>query len=973
MAPPGRRPAPIPRQLPHRHSPLSPHTVAAAADGRGDPRRIHRVKSVSTALAGLASPRKCRGPASSSSFATSRRGGRGRGLVPRRLALRRSNSGGGSVCSGRGLSAPAERLLDEGDDDGDESYRSNTLHNLTRPRAGALDGSQGTSSTRTIAEEDDAPRRQDRRPLMASSPVPADATELRRTRPAAAVAGDDDGHGHGHDDTGGDELARAGDEALLFVYGPSCLEHLRSAVFALPPVSSSFADVADAYQRETFRLATALRYCCPSSSPSSPPCSPDQRRRAARLCGMTDDQLAILHPRDYCEIKWDALRRAYDLLLHEEEENKARPGTTREAEAPQEQASAPSARDTFNLFDPSEGEEDLDDGASGGTASSPLDYSYRSQDEEDPGRPAGPVHCTPAASGDGRDRTRAAPKEALPCAPQRSPTDPMEELDQLVRDARAKNSRGLSAAARVAPKGNPRSRAAAGAATSVPFDPFDLYDGGRDEDEGAGVDAGVDAGGEESLASEPRGPSNETTAAATTVFVCALPRPTPEDGAAGEGRGESAAILGGVARRARPPSGVGDGTSWNSLDRDGPLNSLALSTTESSPMAPPCHILNSAGSGSSVAESKTDGDGVDLAARSRSTSKNGRRHIGSRALEMPTDPRKGNEVHLTRGSSSDVSYLTDDLCHDSVAMEEEQLDGLDCFERSSGSSLGDHPEHEHEDKNKEQTSEGHQELDRDSYLGAGSHSIGAEDRSDEDWGSRAAAHRRVSRGAEPEGPNMSQEEADDGTPSCEPAGPHMSEERAGAENAADAALVAALAHGREDVEIDTFLRIASRFSAMNTKCGHDGSGSVATSATGASSEDLLQSSVLLCSLDDMTTTSNSNPRPPRAMENEEEEGTQPAVASTPCGEEQREEIDDKYDHAIDYFPPIKEESRAMVRFSVPEDDEPDHTTVASMEFIPCVDCIIDSVDDALHSMEQLCGSVVFSSQGSKEGTVRIGE
>merc|ERR1712194_96284 len=150
---------------------------------------------------------------------------------------------------------------------------------------------------------------------------------------------------------------------------------------------------------------------------------------------------------------------------------------------------------------------------------------------------------------------------------------------------------------------------------------------------------------------------------------------------------------------------------------------------------------------------------------------------------------------------------------------------------------------------KEQNSEGHQELDRNGYLSKESHSMGTKDHPEEEWGSHAAVHGMVSRGVEPEGPNMSKEEAD--SSSREPEGPNMSVGQVGTENAADAALAAALAHGREGGEIKTFLQMASRFSAMN-KYSHGGSGSVATSSTGASSKDLLQSSLLLCSLDEMT-------------------------------------------------------------------------------------------------------------------------
>ncbi len=122
---------------------------------------------------------------------------------------------------------------------------------------------------------------------------------------------------------GGEEVARPGDEALLFVYGAN--PDLRSDVFKLPP-DSTFRDVDGAHNELKEQIDLALG--CPSQYP----------KEAAILFGMTAEHMAFLSPRSFVEIKRDAIARAYAMLLKEEEDARAKEEEVEKAQEEEEKA-----------------------------------------------------------------------------------------------------------------------------------------------------------------------------------------------------------------------------------------------------------------------------------------------------------------------------------------------------------------------------------------------------------------------------------------------------------------------------------------------------------------------------------------------------------------------------------------------------------------------------------------------------------
>jgi hypothetical protein len=138
-------------------------------------------------------------------------------------------------------------------------------------------------------------------------------------------------HGHNEDDDddlddlvdGGDddyddddEIARAGNEALLLVYGHNV--NLYTDVFLLPPSSDRRSDISPAGRSHDLEESIEKSYEELTEQLSLALACGDYQWEAAVVCGYNDRSARDMDPGTFLEIKRDALRRAREILLDDE-------------------------------------------------------------------------------------------------------------------------------------------------------------------------------------------------------------------------------------------------------------------------------------------------------------------------------------------------------------------------------------------------------------------------------------------------------------------------------------------------------------------------------------------------------------------------------------------------------------------------------------------------------------------------------
>ena len=113
------------------------------------------------------------------------------------------------------------------------------------------------------------------------------------------------------------EIAGVGNEALILVYGYN--PNLYEDVFDLPP-NASFHEIKQSYEEQRgqleFSMATVFTSDVPDDEING--ALNESQKQAAILCGMTSAHMEQFHPRNFMEIKMDALKRAFDILGDEQ-------------------------------------------------------------------------------------------------------------------------------------------------------------------------------------------------------------------------------------------------------------------------------------------------------------------------------------------------------------------------------------------------------------------------------------------------------------------------------------------------------------------------------------------------------------------------------------------------------------------------------------------------------------------------------
>ena len=113
------------------------------------------------------------------------------------------------------------------------------------------------------------------------------------------------------------EIAGVGNEALILVYGYN--PNLYEDVFDLPP-NASFQDIKQSYEEQRdqldFSMATVFTSDVPDDEING--ALNESQKQAAILCGMTSAHMEQMHPRNFLEVKMDALKRAFDILGDEQ-------------------------------------------------------------------------------------------------------------------------------------------------------------------------------------------------------------------------------------------------------------------------------------------------------------------------------------------------------------------------------------------------------------------------------------------------------------------------------------------------------------------------------------------------------------------------------------------------------------------------------------------------------------------------------
>mmetsp|Transcript_28171 Transcript_28171/g.56676 ORF Transcript_28171/g.56676 Transcript_28171/m.56676 type:complete len:729 (+) Transcript_28171:106-2292(+) len=113
------------------------------------------------------------------------------------------------------------------------------------------------------------------------------------------------------------EIAGVGNEALILVYGYNA--NLYEDVFALSS-NSSIRDIKRSYQEQTSQLEQSLTTLFTSDVPDDEinAALTYSQMQAAISCGMTSAHMEQMHPRNFMEVKMDALKRAFDILKDEQ-------------------------------------------------------------------------------------------------------------------------------------------------------------------------------------------------------------------------------------------------------------------------------------------------------------------------------------------------------------------------------------------------------------------------------------------------------------------------------------------------------------------------------------------------------------------------------------------------------------------------------------------------------------------------------
>ncbi|KAK1745436.1 hypothetical protein QTG54_003360 [Skeletonema marinoi] len=113
------------------------------------------------------------------------------------------------------------------------------------------------------------------------------------------------------------EIAGVGNEALILVYGYNA--NLYEDVFALSS-NSSIRDIKRSYQEQTSQLEQSLTTVFASDVPDDEinAALTYSQMQAAISCGMISAHMEQMHPRNFMEVKMDALKRAFDILKDEQ-------------------------------------------------------------------------------------------------------------------------------------------------------------------------------------------------------------------------------------------------------------------------------------------------------------------------------------------------------------------------------------------------------------------------------------------------------------------------------------------------------------------------------------------------------------------------------------------------------------------------------------------------------------------------------
>ncbi|KAL3780171.1 hypothetical protein ACHAW5_010529 [Stephanodiscus triporus] len=145
-------------------------------------------------------------------------------------------------------------------------------------------------------------------------PSPYPLAVLRSMGSVSDREGEDEERGHNEDnndtDKGDDEgdkddeMARAGNEALLLIYGHNV--NLYTDVFQLPAHSNFDLESIERSHEDLMEQLTLALGCV------------SYQREAAIVCGYNGRSALDMDPRTYLEIKCDAIRRAREILLHDE-------------------------------------------------------------------------------------------------------------------------------------------------------------------------------------------------------------------------------------------------------------------------------------------------------------------------------------------------------------------------------------------------------------------------------------------------------------------------------------------------------------------------------------------------------------------------------------------------------------------------------------------------------------------------------
>ena len=108
-----------------------------------------------------------------------------------------------------------------------------------------------------------------------------------------------------------------GNEALILVYGFNA--NLYEDVFVLNP-NASTADIKRSYQEQMSQLEHCLATEFTSDVPDDEinAALTYSQMQAALLCGMTSEHMEKMHPRNFVEVKMDALKRAFGILGDEQ-------------------------------------------------------------------------------------------------------------------------------------------------------------------------------------------------------------------------------------------------------------------------------------------------------------------------------------------------------------------------------------------------------------------------------------------------------------------------------------------------------------------------------------------------------------------------------------------------------------------------------------------------------------------------------